>query len=189
MSRALVAKAALALGVALLPLWATAPAEADVACAVGSTSCTVSFSVAASSVSLSTTAVGSSTTSAADGSAVDIALGTSIVTASISASGWHVDATASNFTSGATTITKSHASFSVPNAPTAPTLGVLCPTAKLTTRTAPTPVDATTGTVTDIVQCTAAGVTGATYTPVLRVTIPAGAVAGTYTGTVTQSAY
>ena len=168
-----------------------APAEA--ACTVGDNTCTnVSFSVAAGTISLlaPTAATGGTATASGAGATVDISLGSTVVTASVTSSGWHVDATASDFTpSSGPAISKSNAAFSVPGTPTAPAVGVLCSGGSLSKKSTATAVNATTGTTTDIISCTAPGATGATFVPVLTVSVPAGSVAGSYTGTVTQSAY
>jgi hypothetical protein len=168
-----------------------APAAAD--CGVNVTTCTnVSFSVASGTISLlaPTAATGGTATASGAGATVDISLGSTVVTASVTSTGWHVDATASDFTpSSGPAISKSNASFSVPGTPTNPTVGVLCSGGSLVKKTTAVAVNATTGTTTDIIYCTAAGATGATFVPVLTVNVPAGSVAGTYTGTVTQSAY
>jgi hypothetical protein len=184
---------ALAAAAALLGGVVASATPASAACSVGDTTCTnVSFSVAAGTIALlaPTAASGGTATSSGAGATVSISLGSTVVTAGITSTGWHVDATASDFTpTTGPAISKAEASFSVPGTPTAPTAGVLCGGASLVKKTTPVAVNATTGTVTDIINCTAAGATGATFVPVLTVSVPAGSVAGSYTGTVTQSAY
>ncbi|MDT7572691.1 MAG: hypothetical protein QOE05_2865 [Actinomycetota bacterium] len=184
---------ALAAAAALLGGLVASASPASAACGANVTTCTnVSFTVAAGTISLlaPTSASGGTATASGAGATVDISLGSTVVTASITSSGWHVDATASDFTpSSGPAIDKSNASFSVPGTPTAPTAGVLCSGANLVKKTTAVAVNPTTGTTTDIIYCTSPGLTGATFVPVLTVAVPAGSVAGSYTGTVTQSAY
>ena len=103
----------------------------------------------------------------------------------IGSSGWSVNATATDFATTGGTVTKSHASFTVPSAPTS----VLGCSSFPVRATSAVGVNGTTGTTTaPILTCTAVGTSAATFTPVLTVAVPGGSVAGTYTGTVTQSA-
>jgi hypothetical protein len=164
---------------------------AAAACANGDTTCTgVTFTVAAGTVSLIApgTATGGTATTLGSGATIDIPLGSTIVNDTrVGSTGWSVSATASSFATTGGSIDKSNASFSVPSAATAPT-GVLgISTCSSTTRkTTPVAVDAN-GTTSAIIACTQAGASGATFIPVLTVAVPSGSIAGTYTGTVTQS--
>jgi hypothetical protein len=176
---------ALAAAAALLAGLVAMASPASAACAVSDPLCSnVSFTVAAGTIALvaPAAATGGTATVSGSGATVDISLGATTVTdARVGSTGWSVSATASDFATTGGTITKSHAEFSVP----ADATGTgLCATR--TRKSTPTAVD-TNGTVAAIIACTSIGASSATYIPVLTVVVPAGSVAGTYTGTVTQS--
>jgi hypothetical protein len=179
-----VAAAALVAGVVGM----ASPASA--ACTVGDQTCSnITFTISAGTLTLVAPSAASGTnTISGSGGVVDMSIGATVVNDTrLTSTGWSVSATASNFVSGGNTILKTASAFSVPNAITAPT-GVtgLATCAASTRKTTPTTVDAG-GTTAAIVSCTSAGTSGATYTPELLVTLPSTVVAGTYTGTVTQS--
>ena len=181
---------ALAATAGLLTATAALAAPAHAACAVSDPLCSdVSFTVGAGTISLvaPSAATGGTATVSGSGATVEIPLGATTVTdLRVASPGWSVSATASDFATTGGTIDKTQAAFSVPADGVATGLvgAALCTTR--TRKSTPTAVDAN-GTTTQIFRCTQVGVSGATYTPVLTVTVPAGSVAGTYTGTVTQS--
>lgn len=180
---------ALAATVALLAAGLGLAAPADAACSVGDTTCTgVVFTVSGGLISLAAPAAASAATAtpSSTGGTVDISIGATVVTdGRIPTTGWSVTATASDFDAGGgATIAKANAAFSIPSAPTSVTGCSSFPTR----RTTPLSVNASTGTTPSaILTCNALTVNAATYVPVLTVTVPSGAVAGVYTGTVTQS--
>jgi hypothetical protein len=183
-SLALAATAALCAGLAALA------GPADAACTVGDTTCSnVTFTVTGGVISINapTNATAGSTVAGASGGTLAIDLGNTVVTdARVPTTGWSVTATASDFTAASTggTIAKTDAAFSVPSAPTSVNGCTSFPTRV----TAPMAVNSSGTTPSAILTCTAIGVNNATYNPRLTVTIPANSTAGTYTGTVTQSA-
>jgi hypothetical protein len=182
---------ALAATAALCAGFAATASPASAACAALDTTCTnITFTVAAGTVAFvaPAAATGGTATTLGAGASVEIPLGATVVNDTrLTSTGWSVSATASNFATTGGTIDKSNAAFSVPSAATAPTGVVGISTCSGTTRKAtPTAVDSN-GTTAAIIACTQAGASGATFIPVLTVSVPAGSVAGTYTGTVTQS--
>jgi hypothetical protein len=138
------------------------------------------------SINAPTSATAGSTIAGASGGTLAIDLGNTVVTdARVPTTGWSLTATASDFTAPATsgTIAKTAAAFSVPNAPSA---GAGC-TYPLRV-SSPLSVNSSGTTPSAILTCSASATNNATYNPRLTLTIPASSVAGTYTGTVTQSA-
>ena len=148
----------------------------------------VTFTIAAGTISIVAPAAGGTATTTASGSGVSVAIpltGTVVTDARIGSTGWSINATVTDFSTTGGTVAKAQASFTVPANPTSVT-GCSSFPIKATSAVG---VDATTGTTTaPILSCTALGTSAATFTPVLTVAVPGGSIAGTYTGTVTQSA-
>jgi hypothetical protein len=169
-----------------------APASAcdplrDTCTAVPSTS--VSFVIGLGTLTITAAAAAPGVATAVlgnDGFTATIPLGTTTVKDTRSAAtSWSMTATASDFTSAGARVGKDKAAFSVQPGWTAPA-GSALPAFSLAPATTPQPADAT-GSRTLMTTVGSALNTGVTFTPVLTVTVPSGALAGTYTGTVTQS--
>ncbi len=156
----------------------------------GSTSAT--FTVTASGtlqISAPTGTVNlSSTATAAPGGTITGSLGTVTVTdlRSLAAAGWTASVASSNFTTGGATAAETIPAADLAYDPTA-TLATLFGTY---TSLVGTPVAAMPASPATTVVVTAAGANGdnqASWNPVITVTVPASAVAGTYSGTITHS--
>ena len=168
---------------AVLALSTATPAAADAA------SQTVAFTVASGTLSITpgTPATGTSSVLAGGTTTATVSLGlTTIVDTRINSTGWAVSASTTDFLlSGGTgsTITKTHAKFAVPVAPTS-VLG----TPAVTFSSAGTPVATdSTGTVGNLVVAVAVGVNTGTFIPQVIALIPNGSGVGSYTSTVTQT--
>jgi hypothetical protein len=182
---------------------AVAAAAPAAACTVGDLTCgttEVAFTVASGTLAILTTPAtvgtaanpGTAPTTAISGStaSVTVPLGATTVTdLRLASTGWSMTATAPDFvlaTDATKTIAKTGAAFYVPAVPTAdlaagaPLLSTFSARA-----TSPQAVDA--GGSATILTSNSAGPNAAVFTPVLKVTVPTGSVAGLYTGTVTQS--
>jgi hypothetical protein len=148
----------------------------------------VTFTIAAGTISIVAPAAGGTATTTSNGGGVDVAVpltGTVVTDSRIGSSGWSVNATVTDFSTTGGTVAKGQASFTVPAAPTS----VVGCSSFPVRATSAVGVNSTTGTTTaPILSCTALGTSAATFTPVLTVAVPGGSIAGTYTGTVTQSA-
>lgn len=148
----------------------------------------VTFTVNAGflTITANATATPQSAVLGSSGATATIPLGTTTVSDTrLTPTAWSMTATASNFTSGVSTIAKTNASFSVQAGWSAPS-GQTLPTFSVSPFTTPASVDA--GGSRLLMSTTAAGTNnGVTFTPVLTVNVPTSTVAGTYTGTVTQS--
>jgi hypothetical protein len=148
----------------------------------------VTFTISAGTISIVAPAAGGTATTTANGSGVNVAIpltGTVVTDGRIGSTGWSVNATATDFTTTGGTVAKADASFTVPSVPTSVTGCSSFPVRA----TSAVGVNSSTGTTTAaILTCTALGTSAATFTPVLTIAVPGGSIAGTYTGTVTQSA-
>lgn len=151
------------------------------------TDCTnVSVTVLDGTLSIVATSAASGTSgvvSSSAGALADVSLGVTTVTDTrTSSTGWVSKASASAFslTGGTATIASSAANFYVPVAPVA-SLGTV-------TFSYPQTSAAAVASGAALVTATStAGPSTATFTPFLKLTIPAAQAAGVYTGTVTQS--
>ena len=146
----------------------------------------VAFTVAAGTLAITPGApavgISAATTGGLTTAAIDLGL-TTVADTRISSTGWAVSAATTDFTltPGTSSISKTNAAFSVPTAP----LGVLG-SATFTTTAAPTAVDAS-GNLSNLVVASATGITTATFSPQLAVTVPNGSATGLYTATITQT--
>ena len=146
----------------------------------------VAFTVAAGTLAITPGApavgVNASLTGGTTTASIDLGL-TTVADTRISSTGWAVSAATTDFTvtPGTGSISRANAAFSVPAAP----LNVLG-SATFTTQAAPTAVDAS-GSVGNLVVATATGITTATFSPRLAVTVPNGSATGIYTATITQT--
>ena len=171
-SAATVGPAALAFSSSPAQVGPGVPAPTIVTFAVTSTG-TLSLT-APGSADLGTGAVGSTITgslgpvSVTDDRALDVA-------------SWTVTAASSDWTTGAASLTET-----IPASDVAYTVGPITTTGTISTLG--TDILALSGTATPVVAGTAGvGDNGATWTPTISVAVPAGAVAGGYSGTITQS--
>jgi hypothetical protein len=168
------------------PAVASCGATGDVCTAVPATGVTFTVSAGTLTISAQATSTPQTAVLGSNGATATIPLGTTTVSdARLAPASWTMTATASTFTSGVNNIAKTNASFSVQAGWSAPS-GMSLPTFATSPFTTPAAVDSNGS---RILMSTTAGATnnGVTFTPVLTVAVPSSAVAGTYTGTVTQS--
>ena len=177
---ALGAVAAATLGLAATP---AAAACSDNVLNVCSGTTTVALVVDAGTIAIATTPAATNLTSVITGTdnVQTVSLGLTTVTDTrLTSTGWTVSATSSALTNGGSSILASATSFYVPAAATS-VLGGHTITRQATT--AGGAVASGAALVTD----TGSGVNTATFTPYMKVVVPSGTSALTYTGTVTQS--
>lgn len=178
------AAATVAVGTAL-----AAPASADICSAadlLAATCTNVTLTVATGTLSIAVPAAAAGTSGVAPATNTlisDISLGATVVTDTRpSSTGWHTTASASQFTAvvtGPPAIPASASVFYVDQ-----TISPVLVGATLATTPTASSTVANGGTV---VTATATGPNSATFTPRLKVTVPAGQASGAYVGTVTQS--
>jgi hypothetical protein len=187
-----------AAGIALTPVAASAAtrpavlATSHTTAAAGDPDTTVTFTVT-STGTLSMTAPDSvDLGSGAVGGTISAALGDVTVTddRALDAATWTVSASSTNWTTGAGTPVESipAGDVSYDPGPFTATTGTVTQGAPTTATTLLTPVSpATTGVPVTVVTATGVGDNSATWDPTISVAVPAGAVAGDYVGTLTQS--
>lgn len=177
---ALGAVAAATLGLAATP---AAAACSDNVLNVCSGTTTVALVVDAGTIAIATTPAATNLTSVLSGTdnVQTVSLGLTTVTDTrLTSTGWTVSATSSALTNGGSSILASATSFYVPAAATSVLGG------HTITRQATTAGDAVASGAA-LVTDTGSGVNTATFTPYMKVVVPSGTSALTYTGTVTQS--
>lgn len=179
-------------GIALSPVAASAAVARPAALAVSNTpsggdpDTTVTFTVTVGGLSMTAPGTASLTTgTGAPGTTISGLVGPVTVTdaRALLAASWTVTASVTAWTTGAATPAETISAADTTYAP-----GAITTTGTITVAAASTPPIALSGEATPVVDGTAGvGNNTATWNPTLAVAIPAAAVGGVYTGTLTQS--
>ncbi|MET8629649.1 hypothetical protein ABZW30_38980 [Kitasatospora sp. NPDC004669] len=151
--------------------------QPSLAIAADDPSTTVTFTVTSGALSLSVP-VSATLGSGAPGTTISAPIGPCTVTddRALASASWTVTAAETDFVNGASTIPATNATYSV---------GTVTTTGTITVTT--TNVTLSNAAQTVLTGSAGVGDNTASWDPTVAVSVPAGAVAGTYTGTLTQS--